>query len=101
MAVSFIYTYQQSWLCLLRALLEGYNEAMELLGCRPQLNSRLFSIVSDELECFEDHFTVETRLVRTLMSHKEGYTCCTRADEMTSPSICLLKKKQLLVDDLG
>ena len=58
-----------------KSKLEGYNEVMELLGCRPQLNSRLFSIVSDELECFEDHFTVETSLVRTLMSHIEGYTC--------------------------
>ena len=84
-----------------KSKLEGYNEVMELLGCHPQGNSRLFSIVSDELECFDDHFTVETRLDRTLMSHKEGYTCCTRADEITSPSICLLIKKQLLVDDLG
>ena len=36
-----------------KSKLEGYSEVKELLGCHPQRNSRLSSIVSDELECLK------------------------------------------------
>ena len=84
-----------------KSKLEGYNEAEELLGCTLNVTPRLFFIVTYDLEWFKDHFTVETRLVSTPMSHIEGYTCWTRADKKTSPSIGLLITKQPLADDLG